>query len=132
MVQYVAVCCSVLQCVAVCCSVLQCVAVCCSVLQCVAVCCSVLQCVAMCCSVLRCVATERWTRQHPAIENSPKLVCVVPPQNIFVVGRPFQNLFFVFFLFQKIDQSLKNLFLSLKNLYFLSLMLLLLVWGGYD
>ena len=29
--QFVAVCCSVLQCVAVCCSVLQCVAVCCSV-----------------------------------------------------------------------------------------------------
>jgi len=35
-VEYVAVCCSVLQCVAVCCSVLQCVAM-------VAVCCSVLQ-----------------------------------------------------------------------------------------
>ena len=33
-VEYLAVCCSVLQCVAVCCSVLQCVAVCCSVLQC--------------------------------------------------------------------------------------------------
>jgi len=32
--QYVAVCCSVLQCVAVCCSVLQCVAVCCSVVLC--------------------------------------------------------------------------------------------------
>ena len=31
MLQYVAVCCSVLHCVAVCCSVLQCVAVCCSV-----------------------------------------------------------------------------------------------------
>jgi len=29
--QYVAVCCSVLQCVEVCCRVLQCVAVCCSV-----------------------------------------------------------------------------------------------------
>jgi len=41
MLQYVAVCCSVLQRVAVCCSVLQCVAVCCSVLQCVAACCSV-------------------------------------------------------------------------------------------
>ena len=54
--QYVAVCCSVLQCAAVCCSVLQCVAVCCSVLQCVAECCSVLQCVAVCCSVLQCVA----------------------------------------------------------------------------
>ena len=72
--QFVAVCCSVLQCVecvAVCCSVLQCVAVCCSVLQCVAcvccgcsawyassvaACCNVLQCVAVCCSVLQCVA----------------------------------------------------------------------------
>jgi len=39
--QYVAVCCSVLQCVVV----LQCVAVCCSVLHCVAVCCTVLHCV---------------------------------------------------------------------------------------
>ena len=37
MLQYVAVCCSVLQCVAVCCSVLQCVAVCCNILQCVVV-----------------------------------------------------------------------------------------------
>ena len=54
--QWVSVCCSVLQCVAVCCRVLQCVAVCCSVLQCAAVCCSVLQCVALCCSVLQCVA----------------------------------------------------------------------------
>jgi len=35
LLQYVAVCCSVVRCVAVCCSVLQCVAVCCSVLQCV-------------------------------------------------------------------------------------------------
>ena len=54
--QFVAVCCSVLQCVAVCCSVLQYVAVCCSVLQCVAVCCSVLQCTVSCslmCSVSR-------------------------------------------------------------------------------
>jgi len=53
MCQYVAICCSVLQCVAanmvrhvcgcevwVCVSILQFVAVCCSVLQCVAVCCS--------------------------------------------------------------------------------------------
>ena len=38
MLQFVAVCCSVLQYVAVCCSVLQCVAVCCSALQCAAVC----------------------------------------------------------------------------------------------
>ena len=80
--QYVAVCCSVLQCVAVasyqsppyqvCCSALQRVAVCCilsvttvpgvwqcvavsySALQCVPLC--VLQCVAECCSVLQCVA----------------------------------------------------------------------------
>ena len=47
MLQFVAVCCSVLQCVAVCCSVLQCVAVCYSVLQCVAVRCSSLQSVAV-------------------------------------------------------------------------------------
>ena len=75
--------CSELQWVAVCCNVLQCVctnfgthvvsiaymfriSVCCSVLQCVAVCCSVLQCVAVCCSALQCVAvsmfgtTEVW------------------------------------------------------------------------
>ena len=70
MLQYVAVCCGVLQCVAVCRSALsthqprmlglicgkrttsQCVAVCCSVLQCVAVRYGVLQCVAVCCSVL--------------------------------------------------------------------------------
>ena len=62
-------CCSVLQYVAVCCRVLQCVvvgilrhrvpirlahsvAVCCSVLQCTAECCSVLQCVVLCCSPL--------------------------------------------------------------------------------
>jgi len=57
--QYVAVCCSVLQCVvdvynmilsfarreSFVCASLQCVAVCCSMLQCVAVYCSVLQCV---------------------------------------------------------------------------------------
>ena len=46
--QYVAVCCSVLQCLAtVCCNVSQCVAVCCGVLRCVAVCCGVLRCVAV-------------------------------------------------------------------------------------
>jgi len=72
-VNFFAVCCSVLLCVEVrlalveapdemsqkseCCSVLQCVAVRCSVLQCVAVCCSVLQCVvAVCGSVLQCAA----------------------------------------------------------------------------
>ena len=71
MLQYVAVCCSVLQCVAVSetwrfhterARVLQCVAVCCSVLQCVAVCCSELHSVRpgiftwherMCCSALQ-------------------------------------------------------------------------------
>ena len=36
MLQYVAVCCSVVQCVVLCCSVAQYVAVCCSVVQCVA------------------------------------------------------------------------------------------------
>ena len=79
--QYVAVCCSVVQCVAVCCSVLV---VFCSVLKCVAcvyinthrsliwsgqmgtvhvdraaVCCSVLQCVAVWCSMLQCVKVYR-------------------------------------------------------------------------
>jgi len=49
-------CCSVLQCVAVCRSVLRCVAVCRSVSQCVALYCSVPHCVAMCCSVSQCVA----------------------------------------------------------------------------
>ena len=47
--EWVAVCCSELQCVTVRCSMLQCVAVCCSVLQCGAVWCSVLQCVAVSC-----------------------------------------------------------------------------------
>ena len=83
--QYVAVCCSLLHCVTVYCSMVQCVAVCycivvqcgvvwcsvlqyaevcCSVLPCVAVCCSVWQCVALCCSVLQCVAvccSALWT-----------------------------------------------------------------------
>jgi len=52
MLQYVAVCCSVMQCVEVCCSVLQGVAGCCRVLQGVAGCCRVLQGVAGCCRVL--------------------------------------------------------------------------------
>ena len=78
MLQYVAVCCSVLQYVAVCCSLLQSVMnmtlirnnttefsrlfsklfvrACCRVKQCVTACRSVLQCVAVCCSVLQCVA----------------------------------------------------------------------------
>jgi len=72
MLQYVAVCCSVLQCAAVSCSVLHCVAVsrlyylfsqgrlhagantCCSMLQYVTVCCSVLRCVAVFCTMLQC------------------------------------------------------------------------------
>jgi len=69
LLQYVAVCCSVLQCVAVCylgsivCdrdpqdttfdySYTSFIALCCSVLQCVAVCCSVVQCIAVYCSML--------------------------------------------------------------------------------
>ena len=48
--------CGVLQFVAVCCSMLQYVAVCCSMLQCVAVRYIVLQSVAVCCSLLQCVA----------------------------------------------------------------------------
>jgi len=67
MLQYVAVCCSVLQCVAARHSVLLCVAVCCSVLQCVvfvAVRCSVLQCVhsvvSGCGSVCICVFAVRF------------------------------------------------------------------------
>jgi len=92
-VQFVAVCYSVLQCAAVscdvyvsvlqwdpvppynpllhyvagCCSVLQCVAVCCSVLQCVVVGCRALQCVAVCISVLQ------WGPQ-PSL--NPLLQCV--------------------------------------------------------
>ena len=78
MLQYVAVCCSVLhrgaekcmhenlssvvQCVAKCCSVLRRAAVCRSVSQCVAVCCSVLQCVAVCCSMLLSLLTDHRDR----------------------------------------------------------------------
>jgi len=65
--QFVAVCCSVLQCVAVSCRACgafsqktglfcQGAGLCCSVLQCVAVCCSVLQYVAVCCRECQCVA----------------------------------------------------------------------------
>jgi len=52
--QYIPVCCSVLQCVKklfvqdIPRFLVQCVAVCCSVLQCVAACCSVLQCAVVC------------------------------------------------------------------------------------
>ena len=77
MLQYAAVCCSVLQCVTMRNSVLQHAVMfcrdlhkvpndlihkgvgreeCCSVLQCVAVCCSVLQCAAVCCSMQQCAA----------------------------------------------------------------------------
>ena len=60
--QFVAVCCSVLQCVAGGCSVLQCVAVThkkepCALEQTVTH--SLLQCVAVCCSVLQCVAVSQ-------------------------------------------------------------------------
>jgi len=84
--QYVAVCCSVLQCFAVRCSVLHCIkwcrralwltdsytsvlqdAVCCSVLQCVAVCCSVLQCVAVYCIALNWCRRALWlTDKRPS------------------------------------------------------------------
>ena len=82
MLQYVAVCCSVLQCVAVCCSVLQCVsdryqtkrrhqtagegsrAM---MLQFVVVCCSALQCVAVCCSVLQCFSDRYQTKRRHQI-----------------------------------------------------------------
>jgi len=53
--QWVAMCCSELQCDAVSCILMQWVAVCRSVPQCVAVCRSVFQCVAVCCSVCRVV-----------------------------------------------------------------------------
>ena len=56
MLQYVTVCCSVLQCLVTCCSVLQCVAVGCRVLWCVMVCRSALPHVAVCCHMLQCVA----------------------------------------------------------------------------
>ena len=74
LLQYVAVCCSVLLWLAVCCRVLQCVAVCCSVLQCVAVCCSVLQGVAACCSVVgrrRCVVAMCCSVLQWLAKNTP-------------------------------------------------------------
>ena len=58
MLQFVEVCCIVLQCGVVWCSALQCIAVHCSALQCVAVRCSALQCVAVCCSVLQCISAS--------------------------------------------------------------------------
>jgi len=59
----------VLQYVAVCCSVLQCVAVCCSVLQCVAVWCSVVQCVAVCFNVLPFAVAHPHPQEH-SLKNS--------------------------------------------------------------
>jgi len=74
MVQYDAICCSVLQCVAVCCIVLLCVAVCCSVWQCVAVyvfSCSGLQC------VLQCVAADVFHMHMVTAENDSMMQYVV-------------------------------------------------------
>ena len=74
LIDFCALCCSVLQYVAVCCSsVLQCVAVCCSVCASISIrylidicvlCCSVLQCVAVCCSVLQCVCINYYSISH--------------------------------------------------------------------
>jgi len=72
----------VLQYVAVCCSVLQCVAVRCSVLQCVAVRCSAFHCVAVRCSVWQCAATDSlhalWTTQCNTLQH-PATHCNIPP-----------------------------------------------------
>jgi len=69
--QFVAVCCSVLQCVAVCIEQQsKCDVVCCSVLQCVAVCCGELRRVAVCCSVLQCVAVRCSMVGHVAVCDS--------------------------------------------------------------
>jgi len=94
--QYVAVCCSVLQCVVVCCSVLQCVAVCCSVLQCgsVAVCCSVLQCiavrqcVAVCCSVLQCIALRQCVAVCCSVLQCIAVCCINSPTNKWHLQTP--------------------------------------------
>jgi len=53
--QFAAVCCSVLQCAALCCSVLQCAAVCCRVLQGVVGRSSALQCIAVRCIASQCI-----------------------------------------------------------------------------
>jgi len=63
----VALCCSALQWVNMCCTVLQCVVVSRYVLQCVAVCCSALQWVNMCCSALQCVAVSWYVLQCVAV-----------------------------------------------------------------
>jgi len=84
--QYVAVCCSVLQCVAVWCTlivfVLQCVTACCGVSQCVAkvaVCFSGLQCVAICCSKYRgdvARVARTLDQGHPFVAVRNVLQCV--------------------------------------------------------
>jgi len=80
MLQYTAVCCSVLLCGAVYCYRLQCVAVWYSVLQCAAVCFRVLQYVSVCCSVLQCVAVccraSYTLSQGPARIYACMYVCV--------------------------------------------------------
>ena len=105
--QYVAVCCSVLQCVAVCYSAVQsvimCCTVCCSVLQCVAACCSVLhtfilsctgccsvlQCVAVCCSVSQCLAHLLCACVGPPHHDSMWLICVTHDSSISVTRDSF-------------------------------------------
>jgi len=57
--QSVVGCCRVLQGAAWCCGALQCIAVHCSALQCIAVHCSALQCIAVHCSALQCIAVCR-------------------------------------------------------------------------
>jgi len=99
--QYVAVCCSVLQCVAVCYSAVQsvimCCTVCCSVLQCVThsfilrctVCCSVLQCVAVCCSVSQSLAHLLCACVGPPHHDSMWLICVTHDSSISVTRDSF-------------------------------------------
>ena len=81
MLQYVAVCCSILQYVAVCCSMLQYVAVCCSMLQYVAVCRSIMQYLVMCC-IMFSVRVFCMLQQHPAppLMHLVVLVCCALPR----------------------------------------------------
>jgi len=74
--QFVAVCCSLLQCVVVWCSALQYGAVHCSMLQCVVVQCSALQYVAVHCSLLQCGVVWCNALQYGAVHFS-LLQCVV-------------------------------------------------------
>ena len=82
LLQYVAVCCTVLQCVAVSCRVMRKEVVPmikdseCSVVQYGAVCCSVLQYVAVCCSVLQCVADLQYIYISNALNNISILQCL--------------------------------------------------------